>query len=81
MEAFSALILTLLMLLIRAVASLIAWPFLTLQRLAAEHPLRTARMVIGALVSGLVAHLFDLPYTLELTFGGGLISLLLGEIF
>ncbi|MDP8078419.1 hypothetical protein [Phocoenobacter skyensis] len=68
------------MMVTRALFDLVAFPFRALQRFAYENPLRTARVVIGMIVSALLVFLFELPYSIELTLGSGFLSLLLGEV-
>ncbi len=80
MDPISGLILSIMMMAIRALFVLIAFPFRALQRFAYEHPCRTARVVIGLIVSASLTYLLGLPYSVELTFGGGILSLLLGEV-
>ncbi len=60
--------------------AIVRWPFVLLKETAAAHPKRTARMVLGALAAGLFAYLFDLPYVIELSLGGGVLSLIAGEL-
>lgn len=55
-------------------------PFGYFNSFVRNHPLETTRTMIGFLTSGLIAYLFDLPYIFEISFGGGILSLLLGEI-
>ncbi len=49
--------------------------------LAINNPYRTARMVMGAAAGFLLAYLFDIPYEIDITFGGAVLSFILGEIF
>lgn len=48
---------------------------------AYDHPYRFTRGVLGALAGFLVAWLFNLPYTIEITASCALSSIVLGEVF
>ena len=60
-----------------AVFALVLWPFRKINEVAGKNPRRTAKMVLGAVVAGIFAYLFNLPYVVEFSFVGGVVGLFL----
>ena len=73
-------LLTLFLFFLSFFVSIIKWPFDRIKMFSYKHPLRTARFVIGAAASCLLAFLFDASFIVEVTYGGAFGSVLLGEI-
>jgi hypothetical protein len=71
---------TLLMLIVSGFIGCIRLPFRIAKQIAAEYPKETARMVIGVLSAGIVAYLLDAPYVVQISFGGGIIGVIIGKI-
>ena len=80
MDPLTGFVLTIIMVVVCGTVNLIAWPFRMAKEVAATHPRRTARMVLGAIAGGVFAYAFNLPYVIEVTFGGGLVGLIIGEV-
>ena len=81
MDPFTGFVLALIMLVVNLTIQVIAWPFRKIKEAAAAHPHRTAKMVLGAVAAGLFAYLFKLPYVFELSLVGGVVGIVLGEVF
>lgn len=81
MDPFTGFVLALIMVVVNFTIQAIAWPFRKIKETAAAQPRRTARMVLGAVAAGLFAYLFKLPYVVEFSLGGGLVGVVLGEVF
>jgi len=64
----------------RLMIDILGFPFRILQRTAQRYPLRVARVVIGVFTATLLVYLFDLPYVIQISFSGGLIALIAGEV-
>ncbi|MFZ2854539.1 MAG: hypothetical protein WAZ34_10590 [Rhodocyclaceae bacterium] len=81
MDPFTGFVLALIMVVVNLTIRAIAWPFRKIKEAAAAQPRRTARMVLGAVAAGLFAYLFKLPYVFEISFAGGIVGIVLGEVF
>ena len=56
--------------------AIVLWPFRKINEIAAQHPRRTAKMVLGAIAAGIFSYLFGLPYVIELSVAGGIAGLI-----
>lgn len=79
MDPFTGIVLAIIMVVVIGIIDLITWPFRKAKEMAAMHPRRTAKMVFGAMAGAFLAYAFNLPYVVEVSFGGGLVGLVLGE--
>lgn len=71
---------TIFMLIITGIIGFIRLPFRMAKQIAAAYPKETARMVLGALAAGIVTYLLDAPYVVQISFGGGIIGIIIGKI-
>lgn len=80
MDPITGLVMAIILWGISLTVAIVRWPFVLLKETAAAHPKRTARMVLGAIAAGFFAYLFELPYVSEVSVGGGVLGLILGEV-
>jgi len=81
MDPFTGFVLALIMFTVVTTVNIVTWPFRKAKEVAAAHPRRTARMVLGAIAAAFLTYVFHLPYGLEVSFAGGVVGLIIGEIF
>lgn len=80
MLLFASLSLTIIIIVVIGAVNLIVWPFRKAKEVAAAHPRRIARMMLGAIAGAVLAYVFNLPYFIEISFGSALVGLVIGEV-